>query len=263
MLKHILTVVLCGAGCLSAQADAPERKVENNNVIISERDPKVRIELPRSVQYVGADRWELYGIADCELQAFVEADAQKNVQRLYWVQFEAYLPSKPKLHHRYDSPQHATIGGLDFYVDTWTSTNDKKAAAGSDVEHIKALIHAKSYKMPAGMMYVRLVHLLDEQMRKELMFIYGEDLAPTGFTAADLKKGGRAYDQWPAIENGLVERATKNLRILPSKASLVAKQGQGVSLLAPRRATEFRMSRTRHEMIVDHARRLHQCVTDR
>jgi hypothetical protein len=40
----------------------PERRVENN-VIISERDPKVRIELPKSVQHVGADRWELYGIA--------------------------------------------------------------------------------------------------------------------------------------------------------------------------------------------------------
>ena len=32
--------------------------------------------------------------------------------------------------------------------------------------------------MPSGMMYVRLVHLLDDQKRKELMIIYGEDLAP-------------------------------------------------------------------------------------
>jgi hypothetical protein len=223
VLKYILTVALFGAGCLSAQANAPERKVENNNVIISERDPKVRIELPKSVQYVGTERWVLLGIADCELHAFVEADEQQNVQQLYWVQFEAYLPSKPKLHHRYDSPQHATIGGLDFYVDTWTSTNDKKAGAGSDIEHIKALIRTHGYKMPAGMMYVRLVHLLDEQKRKELMIIYGEDLAPTGFTAADLKKGGKAHDQWPVIENGLVERAKKNLRILPSKAPLGAK----------------------------------------
>ena len=30
-------------------------------------------------------------------------------------------------------------------------------------------------------MYVRLVHLLDKEKRKELMIIYGEDLAPTGF----------------------------------------------------------------------------------
>ena len=207
------TVILLFLGSLAIAATPPERHVENNNVIISERDPKVRIELPRSVQYVGADRWVLLGIADCELHAFLEADAQKNVQRLYWVQFEGYLPSKPKLHHRYDSPQHTTIGGLDFYVDTWTSANDKKPAAGSDVEHIKALIRAHGYKMRAGMMYVRLVHLLDEHKRKELMFIYGEDLAPTGFTAADLKKGGKAENHWPIIEDDLLVRAKEKIRI--------------------------------------------------
>ncbi len=212
-----ITIILSLAVCsLAAQAIAPERKIENN-VIISERDPKVRIELPKSVQYAGADRWVLYGIADCELHAFVEADEQKNVQRLYWIQFESYLPTKPKLKHQYDSPRHATIGGLDFYVDTWTGANDDKVRAGSDTEHIEALIRAHGYKMPAGMMYVRLVHLLDEQKRKELMFIYGEDLEPTGFTAADLKKGGKANDQWPAIEKSLIERAEKKITIESAK----------------------------------------------
>ena len=212
LLKRIIILVLCACS-LVASAKAPERRVESNNVIISERDPKVRIELPKSVRYVGADRWVLYGIADCQLHAFLEADSERNVERLYWVQFEGYLPTKPKLKHRYDSPRHATIGGLDFYVDTWTSTNDKKAAAGSDAEHIKALIRARGYKMPAGMMYVRLVHLLDRQKRKELMIIYGEDLAPTGFAAAELKKGGKGYDRWPAIEKSLVERAAKKIVI--------------------------------------------------
>ena len=70
-----------------------------NNVLTSEHDPAIRIELPGSVQYVGADGWILLGIADCELHAFVEADKQKNVQHLYWVQFEGYLPNRPELHH--------------------------------------------------------------------------------------------------------------------------------------------------------------------
>jgi hypothetical protein len=111
--ERILTVLFVAACSLTVTAQAPERRVENN-VIVSDRDPTVRIELPKSVRYVGADRWDLYDIADCELHAFVEADAQKNVQRLYWVQFEGYLPTKPDVHHQYDSPRHATIGGLDF-----------------------------------------------------------------------------------------------------------------------------------------------------
>jgi len=194
------------------QTTSPERTV-SGNVIISERDPKVRIELPASAQYVGADRWVLYGMADCELHAFVEADEQKNVQRLYWIQFEGYLPTRPELRHTYDSVRHAHIGGLDFYVDTWVSSSDAKDEPGSDSEHIKSLIRAKGYRMPAAMMKVRLVHLLDDEKRKELMIIYGEDLASTGFAADELQKSGTAHGQWPRISDGLVERGRERLSL--------------------------------------------------
>jgi hypothetical protein len=208
---------LCSAA-LAAQNAPPERKVVGN-VVPSERDPAVRIQLPQPAQYVGADRWVLYGIADCELHAFVEAeaDSQKNVQRLYWVQFEGYLPSRPELHHTYDSPNHATIGGMDFYVDTWVRAKDAATDPGSDREHIEALVRAKGYRMPEAMMYVRLVHLLDKEKRKELMIIYGEDLAPTGFTAAELSEGGKAHDRWPGMADALLEHAQKRITIEPAK----------------------------------------------
>jgi hypothetical protein len=199
-----------------AQSAPPERKVAGN-VVTSERDPAVRIELPKAAQYVGADRWVLYAIADCELQAFVEADAQKNVQRLYWVQFEGYLPSRPDLHHTYDSPKHATIGGMDFYVDTWVRTKDATTESGSDREHIEALVRAKGYRMPEAMIYVRLVHLLDNEKRKELMIIYGDDLALTGVTAAELSEGGKAHNRWQGIADALLERAERRITIEPAK----------------------------------------------
>jgi hypothetical protein len=204
--------LVCFAIFLASQTSAPERKVERN-AIVSGHDPNVRVQFPQSAQYVGADRWNLYDIADCELHAFVDSDAQNNVQRLYWVQFEGYLPSKPDLAHQYDSPRHTTIGGMDFYVDSWVRPKDAETQRGSDRQHIEGLIRSKGFTMPAGMMYVRLVHLLDEQKRKELMIIYGEDLAPTGLSAADLSKGGKEFGQWPAIEKGLLERAEKKIAI--------------------------------------------------
>ncbi|HEV7511194.1 MAG TPA: hypothetical protein VGO27_05815 [Candidatus Acidoferrum sp.] len=211
MLKQIIAVIGC---CMlfAAQNKAPERTVQGNT-ITSEHDPKLRIRLPESVHFVGADRWVLYGIADCELHAFVEADEHKNVQALYWVQFEGYLPERPDLHHTYDSARHATIGDLDFYVDTWPRSNGEKTESGSDREHIDAHIRAKGYKIPADMMYVRLVHLLDAGKRKELMIIYGEGLASTGFAAADLREGGKASGQWAALEKGLIERAKKKIAL--------------------------------------------------
>ncbi len=211
MLQRIVVIVLFSVS-LAAQATRPERKVEGN-IITSERDPKVLIHLPNWAQYVGADRWVLYDMADCELHVFVDADRQKNVQRLYWVQFEAYLPTRPELKHTYDSPRHTNLGGMDFYVDTWVRTKDAETRPGSDVEHILALIRSRGYHMPEGMMYVRLVHLLDAEKRKELMIIYGENVSPSGFTATELQPGGKGYGQWPSIETGLLERAEKSVTI--------------------------------------------------
>jgi hypothetical protein len=195
-----------------AQSPQPERKV-SDNFVTSQRDPKVRIELPKTVQYAGADRWVLYDIADCELHAFVEADQAKRVQRLYWIQFESYVPTRPELHHTYESPRHEIIGGMDFYVDTGPSVTSEPPKPGSDSEHIRRLIRGRGFQMPENVMMVRLVHLLDKQKRKELMIIYGEDLTPTGFTAADLKKGGKAESEWPELENGVIAHAKKAIQI--------------------------------------------------
>lgn len=210
-LAGLAAVVAC-CGSLGAQVRAPERRVDAN-VIVSERDPAIRIELPRTVRYAGADRWVLYGIADCELHAWVEADTEKKVRTLYWVQFEQYVPSKPELQHQYDSPRRATLDGMEFYVDTWVRPDGEAGQAGSDREHIEALIRGKGYVMPAGMMYARLVHLLDAEKRKELMIIYGEDLSATGLTAGDLAEGGKAHEQWREIDRGLIERAEKKIAL--------------------------------------------------
>ena len=211
-MQRVLVGLALLSSLLFAQAEMPERRVRGS-VITSERLPKVNITLPHNVKYAGADRWILYGHSDCELHAFVEADASKQVRTLYWVQFEGYLPSHPTMHHEYDSPRHLTIGGLDFYVDTWVRPDGAPTELGSDREHIEALVKKAGYHMPPGMMYVRLVHLLDKEKRRELMIIYGEDLAPTGFSAAELDEKGKAHDRWPEFEKGLIERARQKIAI--------------------------------------------------
>ncbi len=116
----VIAALLAAAGLtVAATADLPARTAHANTVT-STRDPRVQIVLPKSVRYVGTDAWVLYGIANCQLFAFVQADAHKHVRQLYWIQFEGYVPSMPKLQHTYNSPRHASIGGMDFYVDTWS-----------------------------------------------------------------------------------------------------------------------------------------------
>jgi hypothetical protein len=201
---------------LPGLAAQPERTVSHNTVI-SRRDPAVNITLPGSAHYLGAERFlltdpKLGAFDDCELHAFVDSKDGRHIRRLYWVQFEAYLPSQPTLHHTYDSPRHLTIGGLDFYLDTWVSSGRTPEEPGSDGAHLDSLLAAHGYRRDDSMS-VRLVHLTDATKRKELMIIYAESLAPTGFTAAELKEGGADHARWTAIEGELVRRAKQSIAI--------------------------------------------------
>jgi hypothetical protein len=81
-----------------AAAKTPEREVSGNR-LISKADPAITIQVPRSAAYLGAERWDLYDVADCELHLFVEAYPDKTVKAMYWIQFEAYLPTNE---HTYD-----------------------------------------------------------------------------------------------------------------------------------------------------------------
>lgn len=199
---------------LPAQASPalkPDRAVEGN-IVSSSHDPEVRISVPASAAYVGADHWILQAYADdIELHAFADVDAKKQVQRLYWVQFEAYLPAHPEYHHTYDSTRHATLGGMDFLIDTWTGSSSSKDEPDSDSAHLHGMLATRGYALPASTMSVRFVHLMDGA-RKELMFIYKEPIPP-GLTAEDLQKGGKAYGQWAELEKGLIERGEKSFQL--------------------------------------------------
>ncbi|MDE2184635.1 MAG: hypothetical protein KGJ78_16570 [Alphaproteobacteria bacterium] len=202
------------ASLLVPAAAAPARTV-SGDVVVSPRDPAVRIRLSKDLHYVGTRRFvlrdrRLGAFDDCQLYAFVKP-RQGALRSLTWVQFEAYRPGHPELHHTYDSPRHATIGGLDFYVDTWVSAGMARPEPGSDEEQFYALLAAHGYaRVP--MMFVRLVHLTDATKRKELMIIHGEEL-PSGLRAGDLQKGGAAYARWPAIERELIGRTEDGIAI--------------------------------------------------
>lgn len=208
----LLSVVTGALALLTAHAaggPAPDRTIRGHTVV-STHDPAVLIRLPASAAYVGADRWVLRAYADdIELHAFVDADRERQVRRLYWVQFEAYLPSRPELQHRYTSRRHVTLGGMDFYLDTWLK-EDSAEEPDSDGAHLRALLHSAGYALPKSLLSARFVHLMDGS-RKELMYIYSEDGALTGLSADDLAASGRASGQWSAAEAALIARAQRSI----------------------------------------------------
>lgn len=81
----------------AAVSPFPAASVYGN--VITHLGEKVRVRVPEQAVYAGVERFNLYGVADAEIHVFVEADAVKKMQRLYWVQFESYLPDND---HRYN-----------------------------------------------------------------------------------------------------------------------------------------------------------------
>lgn len=134
----------------------PERVVKGST-ITSHSDPAMRIELPHQAQYLGGDRWVLYAVADCEIHVFVEADAKKQVRRMYWIQFEQFVPNRPELQHNYKPEELTKFAGMEMYVRARFGRSDEVAKEGSDLEHVQALVRAKGYSMPPEMMNARLV----------------------------------------------------------------------------------------------------------
>jgi hypothetical protein len=224
-----LLMVSSAAALLALVAHAGEQKTAAPNLkpsrtveattISSTQDPAVRITVPKDAHYVGAARWILYDVADCEIHLFVEADADKTVKRWYWVQFEGYIPSRPDLKYAAKDNRIEKIGGLDFQVRARFGPTAETPKRGSDYERVVQLLQANGYKLPAHMMNARFMHFLDEAMRKELMIIISEDLAPTGYTSDQLIAGNAAKPEWTPIGEAMIQRAKAMITIKPLDAA--------------------------------------------
>lgn len=215
----ILAAVTAALGLPPTYSVAAPKRIVVGHTVISRRDPAVDIRLPTSGQYVGEEHFLLSQPAlgnteSCELFAFVEPDDSHEVVRYWWVQFEGYLPGHPNLHMTYDSPRHANIGGLDFYVDAGVSSSSKQPKPGSDGAYFYSLLASHGYRR-GDRMWVRFVHLVDAAKRKELMIIYSESLKHTPYSAAQLGEGGVDHAKWAAMEGQLVRRAEQSIDISP------------------------------------------------
>src|SRR4051794_17699285 len=113
--------IAAGAGAMPAAAQptqaaaSPSAQVEAH--ALTRAGDGLTVRVPTAATYAGGDRFVLYGVADCEIHVFVEADAQRHVRRLYWVQFEAYLPSRPEARYNYvDGNRRIELGGIPTWV---------------------------------------------------------------------------------------------------------------------------------------------------
>jgi hypothetical protein len=193
---------------VAAQSLSPMRTVEGT-VVVSESDPAARIAVPPGAAYVGAVRFVLFGSADCEIHLFVDADASKRIRRLYWVQFEAYLPEQPTLLYETSAAfSPLEMSGLPFYQRARFGQSSDVPRPGSDADEAYALLKRNGYTLPPETVNVTYKHFFDD-MRKELLLLVIEDMSLSGVTFGQLLKDQKLQPAWEPVAEQLKARSSK------------------------------------------------------
>lgn len=207
-------VVTAQPATATAQTQTGSARTVKGQVITSTEKPALRLEIAPEFKYVGTQDFILYDVARAEQHFYVEADKEGRIKRLYWVQFEGYLPTNQHT-YRYRANKTASIGGLEFIADAYArNLKSGQGRPDSDGARAKAFLEGKGLRFASDdVLMQRLVHLVDDKKRDELMIIYLEDLSGTGLTAADLAPAGKAAAQWEEMAKGLLERAIKQLKL--------------------------------------------------
>jgi hypothetical protein len=223
MFRSVLVSV--GVAVAALQAHPPSLIPAGHaarNLVVYPGKPELRVSVPSTATYLGSDRFVLKELTDCEMHIFVEADANRNVRRFYWVHFESYLASKPTDHMTYgDTDRRSQAWGKTIWVSTEPARTARSPRPGSDTEHFRNIIRRAGYTMPAGMMTARLARLLDDPKdtgygRHELMMIYGEDLSHAGLIYGDVTTNGGPNARWAQLEKPLLRRAVKAFHVTAS-----------------------------------------------
>ena len=217
-MRYTATVILLIVlSTLVFSQDTPLRRVKGR-VIESKDLPAVELEFGKDFKYVGGQKFVLYDVANAEQHFFVDADKQGRIKRMYWVQFEGYLPTNNTTYD-YKGTKTVNIGGLDFIADTYA--RNIKANPGrpdGDGARGRAFLESKGYRLASDeIISQRLLHFIPEKRRDELMIIYLEDMTPLGLTSADVATGGKAHSKWNEIVAALLARAQKDLKLKRSK----------------------------------------------
>jgi hypothetical protein len=190
------------------------QRTGQDTILRSEKLPVMAIQIDPDFKYAGSTSFILYEIARVEQHHFVVADAERRVLRQLWFQFEGYLENNNRT-YKYSDMEQLRLNGFTFLQDTHPLNVEEAYAerSNSDFAHVVDFLHEKGYLLSGDGMYHRMVWL-DPDLRNELMIIYWETLAATGYRLPDLAVGGHAAAEWPALSQALQERSVASFKIL-------------------------------------------------
>ena len=196
-MKGTLLLVLV-LGCLQSpgasvaqsavQTETVQSRQVKGQVLTSTHLPAIEIKFKGAFKYVGSQQFILYERAQVEQFFFVNADSDRHIKSMYFVQFEGYLPGIDATYN-YPVTETVTLAGQTYIVNAQAVPNVSSVLnqnPQSDAARAVAFLKNKGYRMNESIRFQRFVRLVDDAKRNEILIIYIEDAGSS--PAQDLGK---------------------------------------------------------------------------
>lgn len=210
----------------TVEATSPKRYVKDN-LLISSALPKIEMQVADEFEYMGSFYFEIKArseeyppelrgkpIAAGNRYVFAKADTNKNIEKLFIVQLEGFLPELDyQYNYRFDTAE--IMGDNKYRQNTWFYNSALLAEENPENEGAltRAFLKEKGYQMQDDLMMSRWVGLASEDRKNEIIIYYLEMLNST--TGHSLE----AYEQLDkeaarAIRDALVDRSRQSFKIV-------------------------------------------------
>ena len=142
-----------------------------------------------SLQYVGALRFDLKGIACVERQVFAAVEKGR-IGRLFIVQFESILDTSDEV-YRWKVRTPVSLDGVPYQhnVFAFDTATEMRAEPEAETARTDAFLKAHGLALDDALVMSRFARVVGEDRRRELLFFYMEPLPPGVGRVADFADG--------------------------------------------------------------------------
>ena len=183
---------------LASPLDA-QRRIEQT--VHSDTLPRVSVSIDPALGYLGRIDLDVGGRARAEQHLFGELRGGR-LARAVIVHFEHFLPDNT---HTFEYPRFRMVrlGRHEFLHQTWPLPDWELFRLPEMVRFLAG----RGIEAGTDWIVSRYVRVVSDDRKHEFILFYVEAGASLPVPVADLRPGGPAREKWPAIEQGLIERA--------------------------------------------------------
>ncbi|MXP09292.1 hypothetical protein [Pseudoblastomonas halimionae] len=195
-----------------------------DDVLVSDDNPVAQIKVSDAYDYLGGQKFTLYGTVAVDQYFYVQRDEAGHAQSIIRLQFESVLPGVDHAYDYSDAPLRTQIDGLDFFTLTEAASTGgllntlfPYGKPGSDRYQAHRFLASHGVEIPGEYAFARLVHIPDEAARHEMIVFFYDDMPNVGIAPENLGPDGAGSEQWADISHDLLAKITTAISFAPAQ----------------------------------------------